>query len=125
MDVGLRERARTPDRTGSHHGAIDLARARTFDLGPGDLVVLDYRVAHATTANATWRRRDPVLLNFAPCWRELPADVRGHLVSHLALPRPGESTPPAGWLADLLPTHAGPRRDLPLNRHPPWSGVDM
>jgi ectoine hydroxylase-related dioxygenase (phytanoyl-CoA dioxygenase family) len=119
------ERATLQVLPGSHRGPVDRGGARTLDLGRGDLVVLDYRVAHATTANATGRRRNAVLLNFAPRWRELAPDVRGHLVSHLALPGPGDATPPAPWLVDLLPTPAGPRRDLPLNRYPPWSTVDM
>ena len=91
------ERATLQVLPGSHRGPVDSSGARTLALGPGDLVVLDYRFAHATTANETGRRREAVLLNFAPRWRELPADLRGHLVAHLALPRPGEARlPPAG-----------------------------
>ncbi len=86
--------------------------------GPGDAIVVDYRLLHGTTANATDERREAVILNLVPRWRELPADLRGHLISGLALPRPDEAVPDHGWPARLLPTFTGPRRDLPLRRRP-------
>ena len=91
----------------------------TLALRAGDAVVLDYRLLHGTHANAGPRRRDGLLLSFAPCWRELPADIRGHLISHPALPTGEEAPPATGWAARLLPTHDGPRRDLELNRNAP------
>lgn len=91
----------------------------TLGLRAGDAVVMDYRLLHGTHANAGDHRRDCVLLSFTPSWHGLPADIRGHLVQHPALPGPGEEPPPAGWTARLLPAHAGPRRDLPLNRDAP------
>jgi ectoine hydroxylase-related dioxygenase (phytanoyl-CoA dioxygenase family) len=111
---------------GTHRGpSCDEAGARTLRLGAGDVVLIDYRVLHATTPNTTDRRRDCVLLSFTPRWRELPVDIRGHLVSHLALPGPGETVPAGLWHEGLLPTFDGPRRDLVLNRRSPWSGLDM
>jgi Phytanoyl-CoA dioxygenase (PhyH) len=110
---------------GSHRGSGKSADALTLLLGAGDVVVVDYRALHATTPNTTDRRRDCVLLSFTPRWGELPPDVRGHLVSHLALPGPHETVPSGGWHDRLLPHFDGPRRDLRLNRRSPWSGIDM
>ena len=73
---------------------------------PGDAAVIDYRLLHATHANATDARRDCLLLNFAPsCIPRSPAD--------------GEPPPAAAWADALLPRHDGPRRDLPLSRTSP------
>jgi hypothetical protein len=83
-------------------------------------VVTDYRLLHGTHANAGARRRDCVLLSFTPHWRELPDDIRGHLISHPALPQDGRSGP-IGRLSALLPSFDGPRRDLPLNRNAPMA----
>jgi hypothetical protein len=58
----------------------------TLALRAGDAVVTDYRLLHGTHANAGDRRRDCVLLSFTPHWNELPADTRGHLIRHPALP---------------------------------------
>jgi ectoine hydroxylase-related dioxygenase (phytanoyl-CoA dioxygenase family) len=65
----------------------------TLRARPGDAVVLDYRLLHGTHPNAAATRRDAVLLSFAPSWRDLPDDVRGHLIQHLALPGDGETVP--------------------------------
>jgi hypothetical protein len=99
---------------GSHlgHGA---AHEVTLPARPGDAVVLDYRLLHGTHPNAAATRRDAVLLSFAPSWRALPADVRGHLIQHLALPGDGEPVPRGGWHQRLLPSFDGERLDLPLN----------
>ena len=102
---------------GSHQGAP--REAVTLSARAGDAVVLDYRLLHGTHPNAAGARRDAVLLSFTPCWAQLPADIRGHLISHLALPTAGESAA-ASPVAPLLPRFDGPRRDLPLNRTPSW-----
>ena len=89
-------------------------------LGSGcDVVVIDYRLLHATTPNTTERQRACVLLSFAPRWKELPADIRGHLISHLALPRAHAHAPRSYRHNDLLPTFDGLRNDLALNHCPP------
>jgi hypothetical protein len=85
----------------------------------GDAVVLDYRLLHGTHPNASSKRRDCLLLSFTPNWGGLPADVRAHLVRHLALPADGEPVPPTGWTAELLPRFDGARADLELNRLAP------
>jgi hypothetical protein len=90
----------------------------TLALRAGDAVVTDYRLLHGTHANSGGHRRDCVLLSFTPHWNELPADVRGHLISHPALP--GDHEPhPATAFGALLPSFDGPRRDLPLSRNAP------
>jgi ectoine hydroxylase-related dioxygenase (phytanoyl-CoA dioxygenase family) len=96
---------------GSHRGAA--GEPFTLSLRAGDAVALDYRLLHGTHANATPRRRDCLILNFAPAWSALPEDIRGHLIQHPALPGDGERAA-APW----LPRYDGPRRDLPLNRTP-------
>jgi hypothetical protein len=98
--------------------ASDQPEQVTITLGAGDAVVLDYRLLHGTHANRSDRRRDCLLLSFAPSWRDLPDDVRGHLISHPALPPSGEVVA-AAWATDLLPTFNGRRSDLPLDRVPP------
>lgn len=108
--------ARTDPVTGVVSGEVD--GAVVVPAGRGDVVVLDYRTLHGTTANRTDRGRDVVILNFAPHWAALPADLRGHLVSHHSLPPAGAVVPPAHPVAALLPHHAGPRRDLWLHRRP-------
>jgi Phytanoyl-CoA dioxygenase (PhyH) len=90
----------------------------TLALGAGDAVVTDYRLLHGTHANTGDHRRDCVLLSFTPHWHELPADIRGHLISHPALPADHE-TRPATASGTLLPSFEGPRRDLPLSRNAP------
>ena len=102
----------------SHPAVRDQADQVTLAVRAGDAVVVDYRLLHGTHANRRPSRRDCVLLSFTPSWRDLPRDVRGHLISHPALPA-GDETPTEAWAATLLPTFAGARRDLPLNRVPP------
>ena len=51
-------------------------------------------------------------------WRDLPEEIRAHLISHPAQPAAGEM-PASDSIATLPPTFAGARRDLPLNRVPP------
>jgi hypothetical protein len=91
----------------------------TLALRPGDAVALDYRLLHGTHANATATRRDCIVLNYAPSWEVLPAELKGHLIQHTALPGVDER-PPAGHPAlPLLPAYDGVRRDLALNRNAP------
>ena len=104
-------------RPGSHRG--DCGEPLTLAARAGDAVALDYRLDHGTHPNAADRRRDAVILNFAPAWASLPADIRGHLISHHALPTADED-PAGSVLAPLLPRFDGPRRDLTLNHTPAW-----
>jgi ectoine hydroxylase-related dioxygenase (phytanoyl-CoA dioxygenase family) len=104
----------------SEHAAVsDQPGQVTLAVGAGDAVVLDYRLLHGTHPNASARRRDCVLLSFTPSWGDLPVDVRAHLVQHLALPTDDEPVPAAPWRADLLPTFAGIRADLEVDRVAP------
>jgi hypothetical protein len=91
----------------------------TLALKAGDAVVLDYRLLHGTHANTSDFRRDCIILNFAPAWRQLPEDIRAHLISHPAQPLEHEIVPP--WLLhrELLPAFSGVRRDLTVNRNAP------
>jgi ectoine hydroxylase-related dioxygenase (phytanoyl-CoA dioxygenase family) len=102
-----------------HPGMSDHPAQVTLSVRAGDAVVIDYRLLHATHANSSRRRRDCVLLSFAPSWNCLPRDVRSHLVQHLALPRDDERPPATGWTADLLPQFDGTRIDLHLSRTAP------
>ena len=102
----------------SHPAVRDQADQVTLAVRAGDAVVVDYRLLHGTHANRRPSRRDCVLLSFTPSWRDLPRDVRSHLINHPAQPA-GDETPTEAWAATLLPTFAGARRDLPLNRVPP------
>jgi hypothetical protein len=52
-----------------------------------------------------------VLVNVAPSWSSLPADVRAHLIRHPALDGAPEGP--------LLPRFDGEPRDLPLSRDAP------
>lgn len=91
----------------------------TIALEPGDAVAIDYRLLHGTHANKGNTRRDCVILNFAPSWRYLPDEIRGHLICHPALPTEYEAPSRNSVVARLLPGFGGARRDLPLNRNPP------
>jgi ectoine hydroxylase-related dioxygenase (phytanoyl-CoA dioxygenase family) len=130
--------------SGTHHRSVELHRAlpeahahdaldldpghaavrdhpdqRTVEVRAGDAVVTDYRLLHGTHENCTPQRRDCLLLTFVPSWRDLPDDVRGHLIRHPALPAPSEQPARVAWHAELLPSFGGPPRDLPLNRVAP------
>ena len=102
-----------------HPAMSDQPGQVTLRLRAGDAVVMDYRLLHGTHANRGVHRRDALLLNFAPCWRELPPEIRAHLIRHPALPADGELMPATGWAADLLPRFDGLRRDLELDRDAP------
>jgi hypothetical protein len=106
--------------TDEQSGALRVRRGEpvTLRARAGDAVAIDYRLEHGTHPNAAAVRRDAVLLSFAPHWAQLPADIRGHLIGHVAQPAAGEE--PAGHpVAPLLPRFDGQRRDLSLNRTPP------
>lgn len=103
----------------THPAMTDQPGQLTLGLRAGDAVVTDYRLLHATHPHHGDHRRDCVLLSFAPHWAELPADIRGHLIQHPALPRAGEAV--SEEVAPLLPFFDGPRCDLPLNRAAPAS----
>jgi len=107
------------DLATTHPAMSDHADQKTPRLAAGDAVVVDYRLLHGTHANSTATRRECVLLTFAPSWRMLPADIRGHLIRHPALPTDDEPRPEDPWLDRLLPRHDGPRHDLPLDRTAP------
>jgi hypothetical protein len=91
----------------------------TLGMNAGDAVVIDYRLLHGTHANRSPFRRDCVILNFAPCWELLPANIRAHLVCHPALPGENEHTHHVSGVRSLLPSFVGRRESLPLNRHAP------
>jgi ectoine hydroxylase-related dioxygenase (phytanoyl-CoA dioxygenase family) len=91
----------------------------TARLSPGDGVLMDYRLLHGTHPNRATTRRDAVILNFTPTWGALPSEIRGHLISHPALPLAGEQ--PDIEHHHLLPDFAGTRTDLPLRLIPPSS----
>jgi hypothetical protein len=97
---------------GSHLKSTNPDHERTLEARAGDAVVIDYRLLHGTHPNGSDIRRDALIVNFAPSWRTLPADVRAHLIRHPALPGDGEDAP-------LLPHFDGTPRDLPLNRVAP------
>jgi ectoine hydroxylase-related dioxygenase (phytanoyl-CoA dioxygenase family) len=109
----------TGDLPATHPAMSDHPSQVTPRLNAGDAVVIDYRLLHGTHANTTAVRRDCVLLTFAPSWRTLPADIRGHLIRHPALPTDGQTPAEAPWAERLLPSYDGPQRDLPLNRAAP------
>lgn len=112
--------AALPEAHSARAGDLDAAMADhpdqvTLALSAGDAIVLDYRLLHGTHPNRADQRRDCVLMTFAPSWRSLPAEIRGHLIQHPALPRDDEIAS-AEWASRLLPGYDGPRADLPLNR---------
>jgi hypothetical protein len=111
-----------PEMLGANHPALcDDPDQVSVGVAAGDAVVIDYRLLHGTHANMSDLRRDCIILNFAPSWRELPEDIRAHLISHLAQPRADEASAAAAppWASRLLPHFDGVRRDLRLNRYPP------
>ncbi len=91
----------------------------TLCLKAGDAVAIDYRLLHGTHGNASDARRDCILLSFTPFWRELPADIKGHLISHPAQPADDERPAASPWEAGILPSFVGIREDLPVNRMAP------
>lgn len=105
-----------------HPALCDAPEQTTIDVAAGDAVVLDYRLLHGTHANSALQFRNAILLSFCPNWSGLPQDIRGHLISHPALPaEDGGAAVELVPFADLLPGFDGERRDLPINRLPPLS----
>lgn len=90
----------------------------TLEMRAGDAVIVDYRLLHGTHPNSSRRRRDCLILNFAPAWNELPRDIQAHLIQAPSLPRAGDREP-LDAESLLLPAFKGARRDLPLSRMPP------
>jgi hypothetical protein len=93
----------------------------TIRAQAGDAVVMDYRLLHGTHPNGSSERRDCVMLSFTPCWRDLPAEIRAHLIQHLAQPSDDERVVGGGWMDELLPRFTGVPADLELNRLAPRS----
>ena len=91
----------------------------TIAVAAGDAVAIDYRLLHGTRANLSAARRDCVLLTFVPSWIGLPADLKGHLIQHPALPSAEERRRLPPHFRSLLPSFNRPRVDLRLNRHVP------
>ncbi len=60
-----------------------------------------------------------VILTFAPSWKELPEDIKGHLINHFVLPSINELPIPTNYQKELLPTFEGIRKDMEINRTPP------
>ncbi|TDC00716.1 hypothetical protein E1091_04345 [Micromonospora fluostatini] len=103
------------------HGEIDIL------ANPGDLVIGDVRVMHATHPNTTDRWRTAVDLLLTPDFSALPREFRAHYVNQFCLP-------PVGWwddtahplhgtpLSEMLPTYDGPDRDrmMTYSRQPTW-----
>jgi hypothetical protein len=90
----------------------------TLETRAGDAVIIDYRLLHGTHANTSDRRRDCLILNFAPAWNRLPRDIRAHLIQSPGLPGPRDRAPSRAERG-LLPAFRGKPRDLPLSRIPP------
>ena len=102
-----------------HPAMSDYPNQITLNIDAGDAVAIDYRLLHGTHENKNNIRRDCILLTFAPSWCDLPDDIKGHLISHQALPFGSESLTRATYNNELLPTFDGLRRDLTVNRLPP------
>lgn len=102
-----------------HIATSDHPDQLTLCLRGGDTVAIDYRLLHGTHENASDARRDCILLSFTPSWRELPADIKGHLISHPAQPAADERPPTTSWEAEILPGFSGIRKSLHVNRMPP------
>jgi len=73
----------------------------------GDAVVIDYRLLHGTHENATALRRDCILLTFTPNWRDLPSEIKGHLISHPAQPSDSEDLSDMSFQMETLPRFDG------------------
>ncbi|MFV0129808.1 phytanoyl-CoA dioxygenase family protein [Streptomyces sp. HMX112] len=86
----------------------------TIEADPGDLVIGDVRVLHATHPNTSGARRTAVDLLFTPDFRDLPEEFRAHYVRQFCLPK-------AGWWRE--PGH--PLRTAPVSRMlPTYDGPD-
>jgi hypothetical protein len=101
-----------------HPAMCDHEAQVTLPVRAGDAVVLDYRLLHGTHPNDDDRLRSCLILNFAPSWRDLPREIRAHLIRHPAQPLANEWAQ-TGALEVLLPKFHGRPRDLSLNRFAP------
>ena len=110
----------TPDDA-SNPAMADHKAQVTVEARAGDAAILDYRLLHGTHPNRASRARTCLILNFAPDWAGLPADVQAHLARGLALPTDAERLSPAlERLRHLLPPPADPSLpDLQLSREAP------
>jgi ectoine hydroxylase-related dioxygenase (phytanoyl-CoA dioxygenase family) len=103
-----------------HVALADTAEQDTIELLAGDAVALDYRLLHGTHANETARRRDCIILSFAPNWNALPREIKAHLIMHPALPDRRESeVREATCYDDILPRFDGTPESQRINRIPP------
>ena len=102
-----------------HPAMSGLPGQRTVAAEAGDAVVIDYRVLHGKHGNSTAIRRDCVLLSFVPSWRNLPAEIRAHLILHRAQPSHEEVVGVSPSIAKFLPKYDGEPRSLALNRNAP------
>lgn len=109
----------TGELDAGHIAMSDHSEQETLRLQAGDAVAIDYRLLHGTHENASDARRDCILLSFTPSWQNLPEEVRGHLISHPALPSQDECPSEFAWETRWLPRFHGPRRDLFVNRRAP------
>jgi hypothetical protein len=94
---------------------------------PGDLVIGDVRVLHATHPNTTPAWRTAVDLLIVPNFGSLPNEFRAHYVNQYCLPPMGwweDSTSPliGTPLSAVLPTYDGPDRERMMDycRQPSW-----
>ena len=81
-------------------------------LEPGDVVIGDVRLLHATHANATDIARVGIDLVFTPNFSALPPEFRSHYVQHPCQPDAawwvGPEREAYGDFIHMLPTYAGP-----------------
>ncbi len=85
----------------------------------GDAVAIDYRLLHGTESNSTVLRRDCVILNFAPHWHHLPADIRAHLAGHVSQPVGNEEALIGNEQMKIMPSF-GTKFFLNVNRLAPY-----
>jgi hypothetical protein len=103
----------------AHPAFADQDSQVSMTLRAGDAVVIDYRLLHGTHANAADTSRNCIILNFTPSWKDVPADIRGHLIMHSALPSAEEDEGELSEVSNLLPRFDGARATLPLARFAP------
>jgi len=94
---------------------------------PGDLVIGDVRVLHATHPNTTDSWRTAVDLLFVPHFNSLPNEFQAHYVNQFCLPPVGWWTDPShpligSPLSEILPVFQGPDRERMMEycRQPQW-----
>lgn len=95
---------------------------------PGDLVIGDARVIHATHANTTGSMRTAIDLLFIPHYDSLPDEFKAHYIHQICLPKAGWWEDPANPLCrsplgGLLPTWSGTEvEQIEFCRRPWWPG---